>query len=50
MSKKQVSPIQKRFHISRVKTGVLKGFVMIDPKWNQKDIDIFFEIMTKQKG
>ena len=50
ISKKQVSPIQKRFHISRVKTGVLKGFVMIDPKWNQKDIDIFFEIMTKQKG
>jgi site-specific DNA recombinase len=50
ISKKQVLPIQKRFHISRVKTGVLKGFVVIDPKWNQKNIDAFFKIMIKQKG
>ena len=36
-------PIEQKFYITRIKSGSLKGFVVVDPKWKSKELDQFFE-------
>mgnify|MGYP001347598655 CR=1 FL=1 len=37
--------ITKRFFVSRVKTGTLAGFYIIDPNWNKDDREKFLELI-----
>ena len=39
-------PIIEKFRVSHVKNGRLKGFIVLDPRWRQNDIDKLFESMT----
>ena len=39
-------PIIEKFRVSHVKNGRLKGFIVLDPRWRQNDIDKSFESMT----
>ena len=36
-------PIEEKFRVTRIKSGRLKGFVALDPKWRTKDIDKLFD-------
>ena len=36
-------PIEDKFRVTRIKSGRLKGFVALDPKWRAKDIDKLFD-------
>ena len=42
-------PIAEKFRVSRIKTGRLNGFVILDPKWRQADIDKLFEWLEKSQ-
>ena len=42
-------PIEKKFRVSKIKNGRLKGFAVIDPRWRQKDVDKFFEWLSKSE-
>ena len=35
-------PLEQKFHITRIKGGLLKGFIILDPKWNNWEINQFF--------
>lgn len=37
----------KKIIVTKIKSGKLKGFVVINPKWNDKEIDQFFKFMNK---
>ncbi|MBQ6678493.1 MAG: recombinase family protein [Lachnospiraceae bacterium] len=39
----QPEHLEEKFRVSRVKSGRLKGFIMLDPNWRQPEIDKFFE-------
>ncbi len=34
-------PIQQKFHLTKIKGGALKGFVVLDPKWKKWECDQF---------
>ncbi|MBQ2656560.1 MAG: recombinase family protein [Erysipelotrichaceae bacterium] len=36
-------PIPERFRVSRIKSGRLSGFVILDPKWRSSDVEKLFE-------
>ncbi len=42
-SKKEKKPIEKKLYITRIKSGGLKGFFLINPKWNRLEIDEFLK-------
>ena len=35
-------PPAEAFYVQRIKSGNLKGFVVIDSKWRAKDLDLLF--------
>lgn len=39
----QADPMPEKFRVSRIKTGRLKGFVVLDPKWRRSDLDKLFD-------
>lgn len=43
--KHKVKEISKRFFVSRVKTGALAGFYLIDPNWGKDDREKFLELI-----
>lgn len=41
-------PLQQKFHIKRIRGGLLKGFIVLDPKWKNWEIDQFFDKINLQ--
>lgn len=41
--------LEQKFHITRIKAGILKGFVVIDPKWNSWEVGEFLKKLHEQK-
>lgn len=41
--KAEQTPLENQFYLQRIKSGSLKGFVVIDTKWRAKELQIFFE-------
>lgn len=37
--------LAKQFYLQRIKSGNLKGFIVIDPRWRIKELEMFFEKM-----
>ena len=35
--------LAKQFYLQRIKSGNLKGFIVIDPRWRIKELEMFFE-------
>lgn len=49
--KAEQHPLANQFYLQRVKSGSLKGFVVIDSKWRAKELEQFFEKLDlKNKG
>lgn len=48
----KTQPVPEKIRFTRIKTGRLKGFVVLNPQWRQNDIDSLFEWLehTSQKG
>ena len=38
--------LEPKLTITRIKGGKLRGFVLLDPKWNRKELEMFFEKMN----
>lgn len=38
--------LEQKLTITRIKGGKLRGFVLIDPKWNRKELEMFFKKMN----
>lgn len=41
--------LSNKLYVTKVKSGALKGFVLLDPKWKKADIAIFFEKIKKER-
>ncbi|MBC3887867.1 recombinase family protein [Acetobacterium paludosum] len=42
-SQKKKNPIEQKFRVAYIKSGRLKGFAIIDPRWNRSSVDKFFD-------
>lgn len=42
-SQKKKNPLEQKFRVTYIKSGKLKGFAIIDPRWNRSSIDKFFD-------
>jgi len=40
--------INNKLYLTKVKSGALKGFILLDPKWRKSDIARFFEKIKKE--
>jgi site-specific DNA recombinase len=39
----------KQFYLTRIKSGILKGFVMFDPRWRKEELKKFFEKVDNER-
>lgn len=49
-SRKKDIPIEKKFYIHRVKGGLLRGFAVINPKWNKREVELFLQKIKNERG
>lgn len=47
--KTKIPLIKKKFHLSLVKTGCMKGAAYISPEWSEKEIEQFLEVEIKKR-
>lgn len=46
-SQKKEVPIEKKFYVHRVKGGLLRGFAIINPKWDNREVALFLQKIKK---
>ena len=46
---KQVGPVPKKFTVSRIKSGHLRGYFLLDPAWDKEERTHFFELLETIK-
>ncbi len=46
-SRKKEIPIEKKFYVHRVKGGLLRGFVVLNPRWNNREAALFLQKIGK---
>ncbi|RGS75772.1 hypothetical protein DWX73_12895 [Coprococcus sp. AF21-14LB] len=48
-NKKQIVKLNKKFTVSKVKNGVLRGFILIDTSWTKEERDIVIKILENKE-